>query len=112
MTSTPTACAAAPTASITAPSTYNAGQTISFSAAATDSVDGTLPGYDYTWKVDFIKNGLVVPSYYAEIPGPFYGPASGATSGSFTIPNDVSQTPGSYYRITLTATDSACARPW
>ena len=50
-----------------------------------------------------------LPSYYAEIPGPFYGPASGVTSGSFTVPNDVSQTPGSYYRITLTATDSAGA---
>ena len=108
--STPAVGAAAPTASITAPSTYNAGQTISFSGTATDPVDGTLPGYDYTWKVDFIKNGLVVPSYYAEIPGPFYGPASGVTSGSFTIPNDVSQTPGSYYRITLTAADSAGAQ--
>jgi hypothetical protein len=107
VTSTPAAGAAAPTASITAPSTYNAGQAISFSGAATDPVDGTLPAYDYTWAVDYIKNGVVQPSYYAEIPGPFYGPASGLTAGNFTIPGDVSQTPGSYYRITLTATDSA-----
>ncbi len=55
VTSTPAAGAAAPTASITAPSTYNAGQTISFSGTATDPVDGPLPGYDYTWKVDFIR---------------------------------------------------------
>jgi uncharacterized repeat protein (TIGR01451 family) len=108
-TSTP-AAGPAPTASITAPSTYNAGQTISFSGTATDPVDGTLPAYDYTWQVDFIKNGYVQPTYYAEIPGPFDGPVSGETGDSFTIPSDVSQTPNSYYRITLTATDSAGAQ--
>jgi uncharacterized repeat protein (TIGR01451 family) len=99
-----------PTASITAPSTYNAGDTVSFSGTATDPVDGTLPGYDYTWQVDFISNGVVQPSYYAEVPYPFYGPTAGITSGSFQIPNDVSQVPGSYYRITLTVTDAAGLR--
>ena len=98
--------ATAPTASISAQATYNAGDKVSFSGTATDPVDGTLPGYDYTWQVDFISNGVVQPSYYAEIPGPFYGPATGITSGSFTIPADPTQTPGSFYRITLTVTDS------
>jgi uncharacterized repeat protein (TIGR01451 family) len=106
VTSTPVA-GNAPAASITAPSAYNAGQAISFSGTATDPVDGTLPAYDYSWTVDFIKNGYVQPSYYAEIPGPFYGPVSGQTGASITIPSDVSQTPDSYYRITLTVTDSA-----
>src|SRR6516165_4159110 len=32
---------------------------------------------------------------------------SAESSGSFTIPTDPSQVPGSFYRITLTATDSA-----
>jgi len=96
-----------PTASITAPSTYNAGDTVAFSGTATDPVDGTLPGYDYTWQVDFINNGMVQPSYYAEVPDPFWGPTTGITSGSFQIPTDVSQVPGSFYRITLNVTDSA-----
>ena len=96
-----------PTASITAPATYNAGDTIPFSGTATDPVDGTLPGYDYTWQADFISNGAVQPSYSAGVPYPFYGPATGSTSGSFQVPNDVSQVPGSFYRITLTVTDSA-----
>jgi uncharacterized repeat protein (TIGR01451 family) len=95
-----------PTASITAPSTYNAGDTVSFSGNATDPVDGTLPGYDYTWQADFISNGVVQPSYYAEVPSPFYGPATGITSGTFKIPTDPTQVPGSFYRITLTVTDS------
>jgi uncharacterized repeat protein (TIGR01451 family) len=95
-----------PTASITAPATYNAGTTISFSGTATDPVDGTLPPYRYTWQVDYIKDGVVQPSWNAEIPDPFYGPATGITSGSFQIPADPSQVPGSFYRITLTVTDS------
>jgi uncharacterized repeat protein (TIGR01451 family) len=95
-----------PAASITAPSTYNAGDTVSFSGTATDPVDGTTPGYDYTWQVDYISHGVVQPSYYAEVPNPFYGPVTGITSGSFQIPTDPSQAPGSYYRITLTVTDS------
>jgi uncharacterized repeat protein (TIGR01451 family) len=102
--------AAAPTGSITAPATYNAGDTVAFSGTATDPVDGALPPYDYKWQVDFISNGVVKPSYYAEIPFPFYGPATGITSGSFTVPVDPTQTPGSFYRITLTVTNSAGAQ--
>jgi uncharacterized repeat protein (TIGR01451 family) len=95
-----------PTASISAPATYNAGDTVSFSGTATDPVDGTLPGYDYTWQADFISNSVVQPSYSAGVPYPFYGPATGNATGSFQIPSDVSQVPGSFYRITLTVTDS------
>ena len=48
-----------PSASITAPSTYNAGDTVTFSGTATDPVDGTLPASDYTWQVDFYTNGVL-----------------------------------------------------
>ena len=68
---------------------------------------GTLPASDYTWQVDFYKNGVAQPFYNAEVPHPFVGPTSGETSGSFLIPDDVSQVPGSFYRITLTVVNSA-----
>jgi glucose/arabinose dehydrogenase len=95
-----------PSASITAPSTYNAGDTVTFDGTATDAQDGTLPAYDYTWRVDFYRDGVVQPSYFAEVATPFYGPTTGITSGSFQIPTDSSQTSSSFYRITLTVTDS------
>ncbi len=95
-----------PTAAITVPATYNAGQTVTFSGTATDPTDGVLPARDYTWQVDYYANGVDEPSYFAEVPDPFFGPTTGATSDSITIPDDVSQVPGSYYQITLTVTDS------
>jgi glucose/arabinose dehydrogenase/regulation of enolase protein 1 (concanavalin A-like superfamily) len=97
-----------PVASIDSPvlSTYNAGSTISFSGSATDAVDGTLAASDFSWQVDFMANGLAKPSYLYEVPGPFYGPVSGVSSGSFQIPTDNSNVPSSFYRITMTATDS------
>jgi PKD repeat protein len=98
-----------PVASIDSPvlsATYNAGDTISFSGSATDAVDGTLPASDFTWQVDFIANGLAKPSYFYEVPGPFYGPVSGVSSGAFQIPTDNSNVPSSFYRITMTVTNS------
>ncbi len=100
---------APPAASIDSPlvgATYSAGDTISFSGSATDALDGTLPASDFTWQVDFIANGVVKPSYFYEVPGPFYGPVSGVSSGSFQIPTDNSNVPSSFYRITMTVTDS------
>jgi len=96
-----------PLATITAPSSYNAGDVVSFSGSATSPADGTLPGYDYTWQVDFVSHGVTQPFYYAGIPYPFSGPSTGATSGSVKIPTDPTQLPGSYYRISLTVTDSS-----
>ncbi len=95
-----------PVASITAPSTYNAGQTIAFSGTATDPTDGTLPASAYTWTVDEYANGVLQPNVYAEVADPFSGPTTGSTSGSVTIPTDPSQVPNSFYRITLSVTDS------
>jgi len=98
-----------PNASITTPAvnaTYNGGDTISFSGTATDAVDGTLPASDYTWQVDFYNTGVAQPFYSFEVPQPFYGPVSGVTSGSFQIPQDLSNTASTFYRITMTVVDS------
>ncbi len=98
--------ASPPTATISAPATYSAGQAVAFSGTATDPVDGAEPPSAYAWKVDFYANGVAQPSYSAEVAHPFYGPMTGITSGSFQVPTDPSQTPTSFYRITLTVTDS------
>jgi glucose/arabinose dehydrogenase/regulation of enolase protein 1 (concanavalin A-like superfamily) len=98
-----------PTASITSPAagaTYNAGGTISFSGTATDAADGTLPASAYTWQVDFYSNGVAQPFYSSEVPHPFYGPVTGVTSGTFQIPQDLSNTASTFYRITMTVVDS------
>jgi glucose/arabinose dehydrogenase len=98
----------APTASINSPgvsATYNGGQTISFGGSATDGVDGTEPASAFSWQVDFIANGVVQPFYNFEVPYPFYT-AAGVASGSFQIPADISQTPSTFYRLTMTVTDS------
>jgi glucose/arabinose dehydrogenase len=97
-----------PTASMLSPTigaTYNGGQTISFSGSATDAVDGSEPGSAFSWQVDFVGNGAVQPFYTYEVPGPFYS-ASGVSSGSFQIPNDNSNTPSTFYRVTMKVTDS------
>lgn len=98
-----------PNATITAPmlgTTYTGGATITFSGTASDPVDGMLPASAYTWQVDFFSHDVLQPFYTYEVAQPFAGPITGVTSGSFTIPNDLSQVPGSYYRITLTVKDS------
>jgi glucose/arabinose dehydrogenase len=97
-----------PNATLSTPTsgaTYNGGQAISFGGSATDATDGTEPGSAFSWQVDFMTNGVAQPFYSLEVPGPFYTVA-GVTSGSFQIPTDVSQTPTSFYRITMTVTDS------
>jgi glucose/arabinose dehydrogenase/regulation of enolase protein 1 (concanavalin A-like superfamily) len=98
-----------PTASITSPTvnaTYNGGDTISFSGTATDAVDGTLPASAYTWQADFYSNNVAQPFYTSEVAHPFYGPVSGVTQGTFQIPQDLSNTASTFYRITLTVVDS------
>ena len=98
-----------PTASITSPAvsaTYNGGDTISFSGTATDAVDGTLPASAYTWQADFYSNGVAQPFYSSEVPSPFFGPKTGVTSGTFQIPQDLSNNASTFYRITMTVVDS------
>ncbi|MBV9257751.1 MAG: PQQ-dependent sugar dehydrogenase [Ktedonobacteraceae bacterium] len=98
-----------PTASITSPAdnaTYNGGDTISFSGTATDAVDGTLPASAYTWQVDFYNNNVAQPFYSTEVAHPFYGPVSGVTQGTFQIPQDLSNSSSTFYRITMTVVNS------
>ncbi len=99
-----------PSASITSPAanaTYSGGDTISFAGTANDAVDGPLPATAFTWQVDFYSNGVVQPFYTYEVPHPFAGPLTGVASGTFQIPQDLSNTASTFYRVTLTVTDSS-----
>lgn len=79
-------------------STYRAGDLIAFSGGATDLEDGQLAAAQLTWRVDFHHN---VHSH------PFLPPTSGLTGAQFTVPTATETDSDVFYRITLTATDSA-----
>jgi hypothetical protein len=86
---------------ITAPATgttYTAGQTISFAGSATDAEDGSLPPSSLTWEIVF---------HHDTHTHPFIEPYSGAASGSFTVPVIGEVSANTWYRIHLTAIDSA-----
>jgi autotransporter-associated beta strand protein len=90
-----------PTPTISLPAeamTYRAGDTIAFSGRATDLEDGTLAAAQLTWRITFHHN---VHSH------PFIPPTSGLTGGEFTIPIVTETDADVFYRITLTAVDSA-----
>ncbi len=90
----------APTGTIIQPAAgakYNAGQTITFSASATDPEDGTLPPSAYTWRVDFHHDTHVHP---------FIAPFSGVAGGTFVIPDTGEASVDVRYRIYLTVRDS------
>lgn len=92
-----------PTATITTPTagkTYTAGDVIQFSGTGSDPEDGSLPASVLTWRVDL---------YHYDTPVHFHpalAPASGISSGSFTIPVSGETSPNILYRIYLTVTDS------
>lgn len=90
-----------PTATITSPTDgafFVADQVISYSGAATDPVDGSLPASAYTWNIDFLHEGHVHPGT----------PVTGVKSGTFTIPSSGHDFSGNTrYRITLTVTNSS-----
>lgn len=91
-----------PTVSILAPpngTRYNAGDTLSFSGQASDPEDGSLPPAALTWTVVF---------HHDSHTHPFLGPITG-TGGTFTIPDVGETSPNVFYRIHLTARDSAGA---
>lgn len=88
-----------PTATIIPGGTYTFGQTIAFSAAATDPEDGALPASAYTWRVDFGHDVHVHP-HVSEF--------SGTTGGSFVA--DFNETDADqFYRIVLTVRDATGA---
>lgn len=87
-----------PTATIntpTASTTYTHGQTISFSAAATDPEDGTLPASAFSWNIEFGHSTHFHP----------HQTFNGIKSGSF-IANFGESADNVYYRLSLTVTDS------
>jgi glucose/arabinose dehydrogenase len=89
-----------PTVTITAPDAgvlWRAGQTITYAGTATDAEDGALAAGAYRWTVDFGHRTHFHP---------FVAPVSG-TGGTFTIPTTGETDDQIYYRITLSATDSA-----
>ena len=89
-----------PTASIAAPSvgaTYAGGDVITYSGAASDPEDGTLPGSALTWRVDF---------HHADHTHPFLPPVTGS-GGTFTIPTGGHLDSNVFYRVHLSAVDSA-----
>ena len=89
-----------PSATVTSPlqgALYNAGDTISYSATATDPEDGSLPASAYSWTVVF---------HHDTHTHPFLGPIVGATSGAFTIPASGEESTHVYYQVSLKVTDS------
>jgi glucose/arabinose dehydrogenase len=91
----------APSATISQPaagSLYSGGQTVSYAGSGSDPEDGSLPGSALTWRVDF---------HHADHVHPFIAPTSGSTSGSFVVPTTGHTEADVFYRIVLTARDSA-----
>ncbi|MEU5874540.1 PQQ-dependent sugar dehydrogenase [Glycomyces sp. NPDC047369] len=76
--------------------TYDGGDVIAFSGAATDPEDGELGAASLSWTVQF---------HHADHVHPFYGPAEGS-GGEITIPRAPHGGDNTFYRIALTATDS------
>lgn len=90
-----------PTATITTPSGergFEPGETISYAGIGSDAEDGTLPPAAFTWAIDFRHD---THSH------PFMAATSGATGGTLTIPNFEAEAANTWFRLTLTVTDSA-----
>ena len=91
----------APTATITAPAAgtlYSAGTSIDYAGTGSDPEDGTLPASAFTWEVVFHHDAHTHP---------FVPPTSGASSGSFVVPNTGETATNVFYRIHLTVQDAS-----
>ena len=77
---------------------YRAGDTIVFSGSALDATDGTLPPANLSWKVDF---------HHLEHTHPVLPDTAGIAGGSFTIPTLIEPSPDTWFRLYLTAVNSA-----
>jgi glucose/arabinose dehydrogenase len=89
-----------PVATISQPAAntrYRTGDVITFAGSASDPEDGPLPASALTWEVMF---------HHDTHTHPFIEPFSGATGGTFTIPDTGESSANVWYRIHLTATDS------
>jgi glucose/arabinose dehydrogenase len=95
-----TAANTPPAATITSPAAgalYGAGDTVNYSGAGADAEDGALPPSALAWRVDF---------HHDTHAHPFIPATSGATGGSFVIPNTGETSANVWYRIYLTVVDS------
>jgi glucose/arabinose dehydrogenase len=77
---------------------YNPGETVTLNGQASDRRDGRLPVSALTWQVDLQHN---------QHAHPFVPATSGTGTLQFTIPTDVHEDGNIWYRVYLTATDSA-----
>jgi glucose/arabinose dehydrogenase len=82
---------------------YFAGDTISFSGSAIDPQNGQLPPSALTWTILFEDHPAGSPNHHAK---PFFGPISGITNGTVTIPTSGETDPDVWYRVFLKAIDS------
>jgi hypothetical protein len=91
----------APTITFTAPATnatYAGGQSIYYTATATDPEDGVLPASAYQWNIVF---------HHDDHTHPFITPTPGKKGGTFVAPAIGFETaPTVWFRIHLTVTDS------
>ncbi len=78
--------------------TYRAGDVLQFSGHAIDPEQGLLSATSLKWKIDFHHNIHTHPGLI---------PTSGITEGEFTIPTTGETSSDVWYRIYLTATDTA-----
>ena len=77
---------------------FTAGTTINYSGSATDQEDGSLAAGAFTWQVDF---------HHDTHTHPVVQPTTGATTGSFDIPQAGETSSNVWYRIHLQVRDSA-----
>jgi len=77
---------------------YDGGDVVGFSGTGSDPEDGALGPAAMTWTVQF---------HHADHVHPFYGPATGSATGEITIPRAPHGADNTFYRISLTVTDSA-----
>jgi hypothetical protein len=74
---------------------------IDFSGGARDFNDSAILSTGLTWSVNHIVSGVT---------NGVFGPASGITSGYFTVPTTGSAATNGYYQITLTSVDTSGRR--
>ncbi len=89
--------ASPPTAEITAPATYRAGDNLTWSGTAFDSDRNPLPPNAFTWRVDF---------HHDEHFHPFVLDTPGVTSGAGVTPTVTETSADVWFRVHLTVTDS------
>ena len=77
---------------------YRAGDTITFAGSALDPTEGALPTANLSWKVDF---------HHLEHTHPVLPDTAGIAGGTFFIPTVIEPSPQTWFRIYLTAVNSA-----